>query len=390
MQRMRKKTILYIITQSEWGGAQRYVFDMAYALRDSWHVCVAGGEQGDDGILAQRLKESNIPFYSVSYLVRRISFINDIRAFFQMISLLRKVRPDVVHLNSSKVSVIGSCSCFFVRFFLRIRIKVVYTAHGWVFCEPLSLWKKFFYWALERKTSFFKDKVICVSHNDYFISRRRHVVSKKKLTTVLNGIGVISFLSKAVARKNIEHYGVPNGYGLYIGSIGNLYRTKGFSYLIEAVRRYKKQCETKIVVCIIGEGEERSLLQQKIRDAHLQDTIFLIGSVPDAAQLLRAFDIYVCSSVKEGLSYTLIEALQAGIPIIATDVGGNKEILDGGKAGMLVSSQKAEDIAHAIAYMASNKEEGERYAIQAQVRAAYFTIDRMVQETVLVYERLLQ
>lgn len=379
---MAKKTILYLITQSELGGAQQYCLDLALNLKDEFDVVIAFGEQGKDGALAQKLSENNIKYYSIPHLKRSVSPINDFLATLEIIKLIKKIKPDIIHLNSSKISILGSLATFFSKSkILNLKSKIIYTAHGWVFNEPLSIWKKLFYKYAERFTSRFKDKIICVSEFDYKTALEQKICPKEKLIIIHNGINEINFLPRQEAREKLN---LPDS-GFIVGSIGNLYKTKGFEYLIEAIKKLINE-KIKISAVIIGEGAERENLTNLIKKYKLEDNIILAGRISEAAQLLSAFDLYVCSSVKEGLSYTIIETMLNGLPIIATRVGGNPELIEDGRNGLLINSQDPEDLAEKIKKLMNNTELQQELSTQARIKAQKkFSLEKMLEETKKIY-----
>ncbi|MDD5071742.1 MAG: glycosyltransferase family 4 protein [Patescibacteria group bacterium] len=375
---MPKKTILYLITQSELGGAQRYCLDLASALKNEFNVIVAFGGKGEKSALAEKLKKNSIKYYALPRLQRSISPINDWLALIQIVKLIKKVKPDIIHLNSSKISILGSMATLCVaRYALR-----VYTAHGWVFNEPLPFWLKLFYKYAEKFTARFKDKIICVSEFDYKTALEEKICSKQKLITVHNGIAPIDFLPRQEAREKLN---LPENQFI-IGSIGNLYKTKGFQYLINAVNILIANYQLPITLVIIGEGGERKRLTELIKKYKLEDNVILAGRIPEAARLLSAFDIYVCSSVKEGLSYTIIETMLNGLPIIATRVGGNPELVENGQTGLLINSQDASDLADKIKELKNNPELQQEISTKARIKAQEeFNLEKMIRETKEIY-----
>ncbi|MFA4833842.1 MAG: glycosyltransferase family 4 protein [Patescibacteria group bacterium] len=379
---MPKKTILYIITQSELGGAQRYSLDLALALKNEFNVIMAFGEQGEKGELAKKLYKEKIKYYSVPYLKRSISPISDFLALIQIVKLIKKVKPDIIHLNSSKISILGSLAAFISKLLIvNCELLIVYTAHGWVFNEPMPVWQKLFYKYAEKFTAIFKNKIICVSEFDYETALKEKICPREKLIMVHNGIAPIEFLSRQEAREKLN---LPEN-KFIIGSIGNLYKTKGFAYLIEATKKLIEE-GMEIATVIIGEGQERKQLTELIKKNKLENNVILAGRIPEAAQALSAFDIYVCSSVKEGLSYTIIETMLNGLPIIATRVGGNPELIEDGKTGLLVNSRDADDLAEKIKKLINNPDLQQELSTQARIKAQEeFNLEKMIRETKEVY-----
>ncbi|MDD5290738.1 MAG: glycosyltransferase family 4 protein [Patescibacteria group bacterium] len=386
---MPKKTILYLITQSELGGAQRYSLDLALALKNEFNVIVASGEENGKNTLSDKLGKAKIKYYPIPYLKRSISLISDFLALIQIVKLIKKTKPDIIHLNSSKISILGSLAASISKLLTKSptsevrhpKSEVVYTAHGWVFNEPMPVWKKLFYKYAEKFTARFKDKIICVSEFDYKAALEQKICPKEKLIVIHNGIAPIEFLPRQEAREKLN---LPEN-KFIIGSIGNLYRTKGFSYLIETVKKLAEE-GMEITAVIIGEGLEKKSLTELIKKHKLENNVILAGRIPEAARLLSAFDIYVCSSIKEGLSYTIIETMLNGLPIIATRVGGNPELIEDGKTGLLINSQDASDLAEKIKKLRNNTDLQQEMSTQARIKAQEeFNLEKMIRETKEVY-----
>ncbi len=369
-----EKIILYIITQSELGGAQKYVFDLTKNLQNEFNVTIAVGEQGKKGELINKLKQKNIKYYIIPHLKRAISPIDDFLALIEIIKLIKKIKPDIIHLNSSKISILGSIASIFSK------SKIIYTAHGWVFNEPMPKWKKLFYKYSEKFTALFKNKIICVSEFDKQIAIKEKICNPKKLITIHNGIKQINFLSKQEARQKLFRNNQDSK--LIIGTIANLYKTKGLEYLIQSIKILTSNFQFPIITIIIGEGKERKNLQNLINQLNLKNSIILTGKINNASELLKAFDIYVCPSVKEGLSYTLIEAMQAELPIVATNVGGNSELIINNKTGILIKPQNQQELTNAINYLIKNKQSSNELMLNAKIKSTTeFNIQQMINKT---------
>ncbi len=413
------KTILYLITQSEFGGAQKYILDLSLGLKEEFNIYIGLGEQGEKGEFAQKLKENHIKYYILKHLKREISPINDILAIFEIIKLIKKTRPDIIHLNSSKISILGSLAAKIIRGYSFINswlICVIYTAHGWVFNEPLPKWKKSFYFWAEKLTAALKDKIICISKLDYDIAKSELKIKEEKLTLIYHGIKPINFLKhKEVKEKLISDFdnnfppfanGGNKGGGrsatpphpapllskereLLIGSIGNLYKTKGYEYLIEAFKILQENLKAtsyNIKAIIIGEGEERKNLLDLIGQLNLKNRVLLAGEIKNAAELLPAFDIYANSSVKEGFPYSILEAMSAGLPIVATKVGGIPEMISDGENGLLSEPTNPEELAKRIKTLVEDEALKNNLGKKAKEYAnKKFSIEKMIEKTKEVY-----
>lgn len=379
------KKILYIITQSELGGAQRYCLDLATNLIGEFDISIAFGEQGEKGELAKLLKDKKIKYYALNYLKRDLAPISDFLAVWEITKLINRVKPDIVHLNSSKVSIIGSWASLFSKITAREirkkKIKILYTAHGWIFNEFLPIWKKYFYLYAEKITALLKDKIICVSEYDRQTALKEKIAPGKKLLTIHNGIEPVKFLSRNEARQRLKL----KSEDFIVGSIGNLYVNKGFEFLIEAVKILKKS-EIEVKAVIVGSGQMKKYLEKIVRENKMEDQIIFTGRIKKAFELLPAFDVYACSSLKEGLSYTIIEAMFAGLPIIATEVCGNPELIKNYESGLLVEARKPKLLALKIKELYENEDLRKRLGERAKEKAQKeFNFTKMLQETRKVY-----
>lgn len=350
------KKVLILVTQSEWGGAQKYVFDLAKNLRNDFDITVGVGplchsdsEARGNGELIEKLKTASIKVKIFKNLVRQISPIKDLVCFFQLIKFICQNKFDVVHTNSSKAEILGNIAAKIAR------VKtVVFTAHGFVYNEPMSKIKRTFFLFLEKLANLFSDKVICVSEFDRQTAIKAKICKIEKLVTIHNGLDFDEFNriffsshdKRAELGLTVQNF--------VIGTVANFYTTKGLKYLIVAAEAVvKKFPNTRFI--IVGDGELRFEIEKQIKDLNLQDKIILTGFQKDIHSYLKTFDLFVLSSVKEGLPFCLLEASAAGLPIVATKVGGIPEIVESEKSGLLVEPAKPQLLADAIVKIMKNE-----------------------------------
>lgn len=308
MQANSVKKILFVITKGNWGGAQRYVFDLATNLpKDKFEVAVALGQPGK---LSEELKKQGVKIHIINSFQRDISFGLDWKSLNELISLFKKERPDIIHLNSSKAGGLGT-----VAGRLSGVKKIIFTAHGWPFWENRTIIAKSIIWFFSWLTSLLSHKTITISDYDLKVAQSMPFVGKKAVR-IYNGIKPENLESGEIIRKAF-----PAGAKI-TGTIGELNRNKNQKVLLE--QAYKTP---DTYVAIVGEGEERKNLEDKIKEYHLEDRVKLFGFLPSSL-VLKGFDRFVLPSIKEGLPYVLLEAKQAGLPIEANRVGGVSEILD--------------------------------------------------------------
>jgi len=388
--------ILYIITQGEQGGGQKYVLELAEKVAKEHEVFVGIGrmENGNDKWLFEKLesvgvKKGNI--FEIKNLQREIKPILDFKALLEMSRLFKMLNPDVVHLNSSKSGVVGAVASIFTK------TKVVYTVHGWVFLEPMNPIKKLIYISLEFISAMLRNYTIFITQKD-IDAVALWPLFKGKGKLIYNGIDESkkeNILSKEEGRKFIfEKIPHPNPENhlqddsiskerelvpevKIVGTISNLFKTKGLEYLIDAA----KDVDAIFVVFGFGGEEYRQELQDRINRNGLQEKFFLLGRVPDAYKYLRALDVFTLTSVKEGLPYSILEASLANLPIVATSVGGVPEVAKNIKIS-LVESQNVQQIRSAIE---ENLNNSEKYKSEFN---KIYTIENMVSQTLGVYKKM--
>jgi len=312
----RKKKLLYLITKSNWGGAQKYVYELASTLANEYDVVVAfggGGVLGTEapGMLKTKLDAVGIRTIFVPELTRDVSPLRELRAVFvALLGLFHAERPDILHVNSSKA---GGEGAFAAR--LAGIPQIVYTVHGLPENESRPFIQKVFIRIATWLTFTLVHRVITITESDYKRARS-YARSKEKVHLIYNGIAPMQFGDGEIIRKAF-----PPGVKI-TGTIGELTKNKNQKVLIEEANTHPD-----MYVALVGDGEERKNLEQLIARYGLQERVKLFGFLP-AKEVLKGFDVFALPSIKEGLPYVLLEARMAGLPIVANRVGAVAEILD--------------------------------------------------------------
>lgn len=380
METIKKKKILYVITKSNWGGAQRYVFDLATNLpKARFDVAVIMGGTGE---LGGKLTEAGIRIIQAKRLERNIGIINDIAAFFELIKIFIREKPVIIHLNSSKAGGLGGLAGRITG----VR-KIIFTAHGWAFNEERNIVSRFLIRCASWLTVAFSHATIVVSDYDRNQAERM-LFLKHKIARIHNGVRKIKFAAKNTAREILLGERTASlSKAFWIGTIAELHPNKGLSYAIKAMKKLKEKIGAeKFVFVVIGEGEERGALEKLIQEVNLQDEVFLVGKKEEASLLLHAFDVFILPSTKEGLPYVILEAGMAELPVVASAVGGIPEIVEDMKSGILVKSKHEDEIALALEFLLVNPQKRAEFGEKLKEYVAEnFSLERMVEEISRLY-----
>ena len=379
MEQSRKKKILYLITKSNWGGAQRYVFDLANNLpKDSYECVVALGGNGE---LKTKLTAQGIKVIQIDSLSRDISLLKEFKAAAALFKIIKAENPDVLHINSSKA---GGLSALIGR--ILFVPKIVFTAHGWAFNEDRPIIARTIIKLLHWITVLLAHRTIAVSQT--LKKQMNWWTPKSKIIIVHNGRQAPDFLERLDARNQlVKYFPTLNQYqnDFWSVTIGELHPVKNHDVTIMALAKVTSKNQN-VRHLIIGAGQEHDNLQKLIEKLNLTDHVFLLGSVDEAADYLKAFDLFVLASRSEGLAYVVIEACFAGLPIITSNVGGLPEILNN-EAGLLVDSGSVEKLADTYQMLLHDNEQRLALGIKANLRSKQFTLSKMTGETLSVYNK---
>jgi len=345
-----------MITKSHWGGAQKYVYQLATSplIRKEFDVTVL---VGDDGELVQKLTEKGVRTYIIPVKNSSNPFTS-IPEAFRLALFLRKEKPTVVHINSSKMAFLGAVASKVAG------IKnIVFTAHGWTFTEKRTLQMKMIFHAIFYVVVYLSSTTICVAES---VKKRLRAGKflERKMTVIYNGLEEMSVqkLPKLSEGSNVRH----------IVTIGYIHPNKGQDTVIGLLSFIDN-----VHYHIIGENQMGKQFLELIKKKKAENKVTLYGHLSNAQAILPQYDIFLLPSRTEALPYVILEALRAGLPVIARRVGGIPEIVEG--------------VSSAILYDNDN----ELIDILKQYHPTVtgwkdqrFTIDNMIRKTAFEYQRL--
>jgi glycosyltransferase involved in cell wall biosynthesis len=372
-----KQKLLLVITKSNWGGAQKYVYDIAtsQAVQTKYDVSVAVGQKGE---LVTKLLENNIEVHSLKKIHNSLNLFKLVSSIIELITVIKKVQPDVIHTNSSFAGIsVGVAGAL-------LRKKMVFTVHGWPFNERRTTQEK-----LILKTALFfvvslHTKIICVSR-----------AALSQLPATLRMRSKAKVVHNGIINQKYTEFGTLypefKKTGIRLVTIAELHSSKNHMLIIEALDSLPKEFVEKhdISYHIIGEGSEHKKLKNRIEKSLHKKRIYMYGAVPNASKFLPSFDIFVLSSITEAFGYVILEAGLAGVPVISTRVGGIPEIIKDDVQGVLVRSKDIKGMAAAIQDMCIHKTKRIKYAAALKTRVQKeFTTEKMIEETMKIYSKV--
>ena len=357
-----KLKIVQVITRMDHaGGAQIHVRDVVSYLQRQGHpvhLITGAMENIHQGF-------GHIPTYHVNKLVRELRPLADVRAFFETRKILKMIDPDIVATHSSKAGIIGRLAA------KSLRIPVIFTAHGWSFTEGMPNPKRAIYRLIEKLAGVFTDRVIAVSEYDKQLAIRRKVIHERKIISIQNGVHDYPLkhpkVFNAVPRLTmIARFDIP----------------KKQINLLESLSKLK---HLEWTMHFVGDGTEKLKAEQYANELGIAHRVFFEGWRKDVETVLEKSDIFLLISGYEGLPLSILEAMRAGLPIIATEVGGVKEAVKVGN-GILVETDDHEGLKSAIERLIKDKDLRTQMGTKSRkLFEEQFTFAKMMEETMSLY-----
>lgn len=370
------KKILYIAVSSQTGGVPKHILNaLNYAKEQGYDITVAVPNDGDYYAWFQEAGAKMINLRLKPY-----SF----SALLKLNKLVKEQKYQLVHSH-------GKGAGMYARPLkvLNPSIKVVHTFHG-IYVEAYKPLFRRVYCTIEHMLKHWTDIFLCVSESEKEESLRLKFVFPERVRVICNGVNPNLFRNIEIdRRKYLKEWGFPEE-AFVIGCVARLERMKGHPCLIQAFAQVQRKYP-KSRLLLVGDGPDRVLAEQEVKSLGLEDKVCFAGFRHDIPQVLTACDIFVSASLKEGMPYTLIEAQAAGVPVVATDVIGNKDVIVDHETGLLVPAENPQKMAEAIVYMIEHQGHAKMLAKKGQNRVdSYFTVDSVTRQLFDIYKELMK
>lgn len=325
------------------------------------------------------IKERNIKFFQVDYARSPYDIRKIIKAFHQLYKIAEEEQYDLIHCHAPVSSVISRMVGH------ALKIKVMYTAHGFHFYKGAPKKNWLLYYPIEKVMSLWTDVLVTICKEDY--KRASEKFSCKKIIYI-PGIGIDVKKIEDIYFGEIDRASKRNEFGIeesdfVVLSVGELNRNKNHEVIIKAIKRMQSQ-NIKYLIC--GHGELKEYLERLIHENKLDNQVKLLGYRNDILALLKIADVYAHPSLREGISVAIMEAMASGKPVVCGNIRGNRDLIDDGKGGLLVPSNEYYE---ALYTLINNREMCKEFGRYNKEKAQNFDIGYVMHIMSEIYRELL-
>lgn len=376
-------TVAHIITKLELGGAQRNtLFTVSHLDSRKFRPILISGEQGILDAEARTL--AGVEFIQVPTLVRRIRPFSDVRALINLVSLFSKIQPMIVHTHSSKAGILG-----------RVAAKlagvpvVVHSIHGYGFTAYQPFLLRYALIILERIASTCTNRFFAVSESNRRVGIELGLFAPEQSTVIRSGIDLDAFRNTTVdVIEKRNELGIDTCYPL-VGMIGALKPQKApLDFVRVAALVYQANPDVRFL--LVGEGELQDAVEREVSRLGLRQVFRLVGWRHDIAEIMKSLDIFVLTSLWEGLPRVYLEALSSGLPVVGTRVDGAAEVIHHGVNGFLTEPGDIHALAEGVLTLLTHPEQRHQMGKSGQPLPSCFDIREMVRQQEEEYQQLIK
>jgi glycosyltransferase involved in cell wall biosynthesis len=392
-EQVRPIRVLRVIARLNVGGPALHTVILNDGLRRRGFdtLLVYGSVGSTEASFDDLARSRSLPTAHVPQLGRRISLLDDARAFARLAGLMWRWSPDVVHTHTAKAGTLGRIAALVYNIAARRsrRCAVIHTFHGHVLEGYFGPLGSAVVRAIERTLARITDRVVTISARQRDdITRRFGIAPERKVAVVPLGLelGALLALDDRMYRYTAA---TAESAEIVVGYVGRLVPIKSLDTLVRGVALARTRLPG-IRLVIAGDGEERGALGTLVAELGLNDRVEFLGWRGDLPALYQMMHLFVLTSINEGTPVSLIEAMAAGVPVVASAVGGVPDVVEDGVTGVLIPPRHPEAVASAIVSAVTQPDRAAAMALRARhsVRDRFDSV-RLVEETAAMYREIL-
>jgi glycosyltransferase involved in cell wall biosynthesis len=385
---MSRRRVLLMATRLAVGGAQRHMLDLARRLpRDRWAVEVlAGPDTGTEGSLQEAFVAADVPVHLLPGLRREGNTAADATTLWRLIGFLRRGRYDVVHTHQAKAGVLGRFAAGYAK-----PPCVVHTVHGWPWHNALDRATRERYIGYERRVAAKADRIVLVSERDRGKGLAQKIAPVDRFTLIRAGIDLAEFDPDRFDRLDCRRaLGIADDARVVI-SVGALTPQKNPLEALEVVAR-ARHAFPDLQYLVVGDGPLRAEAERRAEELGLGEGVRFLGLRDDVPALLAAADVFLLTSLWEGLPRTLLEAMAMGKAVVATQVDGVLDVIEDNVTGYVRDPGDIDELTAMLVrlFRAPNLITDMRKGNTAFLRKPEFSVERTVDQVAALYESILQ
>jgi glycosyltransferase involved in cell wall biosynthesis len=377
--------VLHAITRLTLGGSAENTIASCVVLDAAGYECLlaASFRESDASSLADA-RRRGCRLVDLPALGREVAPVADLTALAQILRLIRREQPAIVHTHTSKAGFIGRLAAVIARV-----PAVIHQPHGHVFYGYYSARRTAVFTALERQAARWTDRIITLTDRGAVEHLAHGIGRAEQYVTVPSGVPTAELRAAAPARREARARLGLDPTAFVVVGLGRLVPIKGFDFLVRALPAVVEQIPSARVL-LVGEGAERPRLEALARSLGVAERLGMLGGVFDVTTRLAAADVLAVPSRNEGMGRVIVEAMALGIPVVATAVGGVPDVVADGESGRLVGPGDVDALATALVELGRDEALRGKLGEAAQARAESFSSAVAREKLLAVYADLVR
>jgi glycosyltransferase involved in cell wall biosynthesis len=391
---LQKIKVIHIITRLDRGGSAQNTLLTCQELSHKYDVVLAHGlsleskmtpleMQSLEGQITEA-RERGLKDMPIPSLVRRINPVRDLQALFAIWKLLKREKPAIVHTHTYKAGILG---CWAAKM-AGVPI-IIHTPHGHIFFGHFNPLVTRFFMMIERLTAGIADRMVALTEGERRDYIACSVANPEKMVTIHSGVNIDRFIKVKVSSEGKKRSLDLNAEAPVVGTVGWLLPIKGPIYLLRAMAEVW-QSHPDIHLVYVGKGDLEEDVKGEAYRTGVSDKVKFLGWRSDIPEIMQVLDVFVLPSLNEGMGRVLVEAMAAGKPIVASNVGGIPDLVKDGQNGFLVGPGDVNGLSLAMKKLIEDEELRVKMGAKGRAMAQSYGVDEMIRKIDELYTALYQ